>query len=485
MTGFTIKDLHQKLVKKEISAEKVTRDYLERIKKEDPKNKIYLTLNEQAALEEASKIDQKIKKGETIGCLEGIPSSVKDVLLTKNLRTTAASKALSNFIPPHDATAVKNLRDSGAIILGKTNCDEFAMGGSGENSAFGLSPNPLDEERVPGGSSSGSASAVAKDLCVFSLGSDTGGSVRLPASFCGIVGVKPTYGRISRFGLIAMASSLDQVGIMGKNVSDVTEVLSAISGPDEKDATSSGFLGKKFDRDFDQIDKPLTLAYDKKSIEKSDQPIQKASFDFLEKWKKNGGKIKEIEIPYLGEEAVACYYIITTSEVSSNMARYDGVRYGFSPEELFNKSQDWHNFISGLRADVLGKEVKRRIVMGTFCLSSGYYDAYYGKAQKVRAQIRKSLDKIFKENDLIFTPTSPDLPFKIGERTDDPVRMYLADAFTTMANLAGIPAISFPIGNTKVEGKNLSIGGQLMAKAWDEETLLRGALLGEKINSKN
>ena len=481
MSGLTITSLNKKLQAKELSAVEVTKDYFARIKKEDPENRIYLTLNEEKALEQAESVDKKIQKGEKIGKLEGIPASIKDVLSTKDLRTTAASKALSNFVPPYDATAVKKLKEEGVIILGKTNCDEFAMGGSGENSAFGVSPNPIDEKRVPGGSSSGSASAIAKDLCVFSLGSDTGGSVRLPASFCGIVGMKPTYGRISRFGLIAMASSLDQVGVMAKNVSDVETVLSAVAGPDENDGTSTGFSGKDFGRDFDKNDKKLTLAYDKASIEKSDPAIKKASFEFLKKWEKEGGKTKEVNIPYLGEEAVACYYIITTSEVSSNMARYDGVRYGFVPQKVLDKNHSWHNFISDLRGELLGKEVKRRIIMGTFCLSSGYYDAYYGKAQKVRAEIKKGLDSVFEKADLIFTPTSPDLPFKVGERINDPVRMYLADAFTTIANLAGIPAISFPIGNFQTEGKKLSIGGQLMAQAWDEETLLRGANFGEKI----
>ncbi len=481
MSGFTISSLHEKLQNKEITATKASEDYFSKIKKTDPENKVYLTLNEEEALNQAFLVDEKIKKGEKIERLEGIPSSVKDVLSTKNLRTTAASQALSNFIPPYDATAVKNLRASGAILLGKTNCDEFAMGGSGENSAFGLAPNPLDPERVPGGSSSGSASAIASDLCVFSLGSDTGGSVRLPASFCGIVGMKPTYGRISRYGLIAMASSLDQIGVMAKNVEDVTDVLSAIAGPDPKDSTSSGFTGKDFRRDFDLGGKGLTLAYDKKSIEMSDPQIKKTSLDFLAKWKKEGGRLKELTIPYLGEEAVACYYIITASEVSANMARYDGIRYGKVPKKVLEETHSWHQFISSLRGELLGKEVKRRIIMGTFCLSSGYYDAYYGKAQKVRAYIQKSLDETFKSADLIFTPTSPDLPFKIGERINDPVRMYLADAFTTIANLAGIPAISFPIGETQIEGKTLSIGGQLMAKQWDEETLLRGAKFGEEI----
>jgi len=478
--GWTIADLHNNLQSGKITAKKVTSDYLKKIGKEDKDHKIYLTLNREQALAQANKVDKKIKAGGKIGPLEGIPVAIKDVLCTKDLRTTAASKVLENYIPPYDAKAVANLRNEGSIILGKTNCDEFAMGGSGENSAYGVCPNPLDPQRVPGGSSSGSGVAIAKDLCVFSLGSDTGGSVRMPASFCGIVGMKPTYGRISRYGLIAMASSLDQVGIMAKNVSEIAEVLKAVASPDGYDATSGGFAGKDFARDFDKGIKGLTIAYDKNFIEKSDPAIANGSFEFLKNWEKKGGKTKSIKIPFMGEEAVACYYIITTSEVSSNMARYDGSRYGVVTKKARDKTHQWHDYIATNRGELLGREVKRRIILGTFCLSAGYYDAYYGKAQKVRFYIQKSLADIFKKYPLIYTPTSPDLPFKIGERYFDPVRMYLADVFTTTANLAGIPAISFPIGEAKLEGKTLSIGGQLMSAAWDEETLLRAAYWGEQ-----
>lgn len=480
VTSYTIKDLHHKLQKGEISTKNITADYFRRIEKENKNHNIYLTLNKDNALKKAAEVDKKIKSGKKINFLEGIPASIKDVLCTKGLRTTASSRLLENFVPPYDATAVANLKKEGSIILGKTNCDEFAMGGSGENSAYGVCPNPLDPARVPGGSSSGSGVAIAKDLCVFSLGTDTGGSVRLPASFCGIVGMKPTYGRVSRFGLIAMASSLDQVGVMAKNVSDVAAVLKVIANPDKYDATSSGFEGKDFTRDFSKGIRGLTIAYDKKFIEKSDPSVAKASYEFLKNWAKQGGKTKAITIPFLGEEAVACYYIITTSEVSSNMARYDGSRYGVVTKKAKNFTHSWHDYIAAIRGELLGREVKRRVIMGTFCLSSGYYDAYYGKAQKVRSYIQKSLADIFKKYPLIFTPTSPTLPFKIGERVDDPVKMYLADVFTTTANLAGIPAISFPIGETKLEGKTLSIGGQLMSAAWDEETLLRGAYWGEQ-----
>ncbi len=481
--NLTLKDFREKIKQGE-SVVKITEGYFERIEQVDPKSLTYLTLNKSEALKKAGLIDKKIAKGKSIGSIEGAPASIKDVLCTRGLRTTAASKILDNFIPPYDATSVSLLKKNGAVILGKTNCDEFAMGGSGENSAYGVCPNPLDKERVPGGSSSGGAVAVAENLCIYSIGSDTGGSVRLPASFCGICGMKPTYGRISRYGLIAMASSLDQVGIMANNVSDIAEVLNVIAEPDTFDSTSSGVAGQDFSQDFEEGVKGLKIAYNKDSIEKSDPAIAEASFSFLRKWEKAGGKTENIEIPFLGKEAVACYYIITTSEVSSNMARFDSSRYGQVVKNSLKKSANWSDFISLNRGELLGKEVKRRIVMGTFCLSSGYYDAYYGKAQRVRMAIRKNLAQIFKQYPLIFTPTSPDLPFKIGERLDDPIKMYLADAFTTMANLAGIPAISFPVGNTELGGKKLSIGGQLMANSWDEKTLLRGAYWGQKIASE-
>lgn len=477
----TIEPIHKNLQNGKITCRKITEEYFEKIEKEDKDHKIYLTLNKEQALSQADSVDKKIKNGKKINLLEGIPASIKDVLATKNLRTTAASKVLENYTPPYDATVVSNLRNEGTVVLGKTNCDEFAMGGSGENSAYGICPNPLDTERVPGGSSSGSAVAVAKDLCVYSIGTDTGGSVRLPASFCGIVGLKPTYGRVSRYGLIAMASSLDQAGVIAKNVSDASEILRVIAAPDKYDGTSSGSANKDFKRDFNKGIKGLTIGYDKKYLEDSDPEITEASYKFLEKWEKEGGKVKEIKVAFSGEEAVACYYIITTSEVSSNMARYDASRYGVVTEKAEKNTHQWHNYISTVRGDLIGKEVKRRIILGTFCLSSGYYDAYYGKAQKVRFFIQKSLTNLFKDVSLIFTPTSPTLPFKIGERIDDPVKMYLADVFTTTANLAGIPAISFPIGKSEVGGKTLSIGGQFMANAWDEETLLRGAYWGEKI----
>lgn len=478
--NITLKEFREQISQGQ-KVSKVVNDYFARIEKADPEGKTFLTLNKERALEEAEKIDEKITKGEEVKTLEGTPASIKDVLCTKDLRTTAASKILDNFVPPYDATAVANLKKEGAIILGKTNCDEFAMGGSGENSAYGVCPNPLDRERVPGGSSSGSAVAVAENLCIYSLGSDTGGSVRLPASFCGICGMKPTYGRISRYGLIAMASSLDQVGVMANNVSDIAEVLSTIAAPDTMDSTSSGVAGQNFSENFEEGIVGMTIAYNKKSIEQSDPAIANASFEFLKKWEAAGGKTENIEIPFLGEEAVACYYIITTSEVSSNMARFDSSRYGKVTEKSLEEASHWSDFISLNRGELLGKEVKRRIIMGTFCLSSGYYDAYYAKAQKTRALIKQKLAATFKKYPLIFTPTSPDLPFKIGERMNDPVKMYLADAFTTTANLAGIPAISLPIGRTVLDGKVLSIGGQLMANAWDEKTLLQGAYGIEKI----
>jgi len=474
---WTIEKLHGELRTGKVSAKKVTEEYFNRIQKTDKGSKIYLKLNKEEAIEKAKEVDKKIKKGEKIGKLEGIPVSVKDVICTQNLETTAASKVLKGYKPPYDATVVKKLKEVNSVILGKVNCDEFAMGGSGENSAYGVCPNPHDKTRVPGGSSSGSAVSVASNLAVYSIGSDTGGSVRLPAAFNGIVGLKPTYGRVSRYGLIAMASSLDQIGVLAKNISDSAEVLKAIVGNDKHDSTSTGVNNKDFKRDFKLGMKGLTIGYCKKFINQSDEATKEYSWKYLEKWKKEGGKIKEIDLPFSGEEAVACYYLTMTSEASSNMARYDGVRFGKTNKKLRNNSKDWQDYVSRFRTELLGKEVKRRIVLGTFSLSAGYYDAYYGKAQKVRSYIQKSLERIHKKVPLIFTPTSPDLPFKIGDKIDDPVRMYLVDIFTTPASLAGIPAISFPIGKED----NLPVGAQLMAASWDEETMLRGAYWSEKI----
>ena len=362
--NWTINSLHNALQNQKVSAVKIAKEYLNKIEKEDRDHKIYLTLNKKAALNQAAAVDEKIKKGGKIGRLEGIPASVKDVIITKDLRTTAASKVLENYNPAYDATAIKNIKESGAVILGKTNCDEFAMGGSGENSAYGVCPNPLDPERVPGGSSSGSGVAVAQDLCVYSLGTDTGGSVRLPGSFCGVVGMKPTYGRISRYGLIAMASSLDQIGVIAKNVSDVSEVLGAIAGPDKYDATAGGVADKDFCWDFEKGIKGLTIGYDKEYLDKSDRTVTDASYKFLEKWKKNGGRIKTIKVPFSGEDAVACYYIITTSEVSSNIARYDASRYGVVTKKAEKETHQWHDYIGAIRGDLIGKEVKRRIILG-------------------------------------------------------------------------------------------------------------------------
>ncbi|MEA3273326.1 MAG: Asp-tRNA(Asn)/Glu-tRNA(Gln) amidotransferase subunit GatA [Patescibacteria group bacterium] len=489
----TIVEVKKKLVNGEISCEKLVEDYLNRIKEVDGGEKginAVITLNEKDAREKAVVVDKKIKKGDTLGLLEGVPIAIKDIICTNNLKTTAASKILDNFVPTYDATAVKNLKKAGAIIIAKTNCDEFAHGASGENSAYGVTRNPYDLDKVPGGSSSGSGAIVAYGGATAALGTDTGGSTRLPASFLGLVGLKPTYGRVSRRGLIAMCSSIDSIAPITENVSDAAILLSIISNKDPQDSTSSGFAGKDFTRDFNKGIKGLKIAYPKEALlEGLDEKVKKVFFENLEMLKAEGAKISPISLPLFGEPAVAVYYIIVPSEISSNLARFDGVGYGMRE----NLAKDLKDFYSKTRTKYLGKEVKRRIMLGNFSLSAGYFDAYYNKAQKVRRLIKEEAQKAFEKYDLIVTPTTTTPPFKIGEKAD-PLAMYLVDIYSAYANLAGICAISVNGGwvdnNSKAESifpgkKKLPIGFQFMAKQWDEETLLRVAHHFEKLVSKN
>ena len=490
----TIVEVKKKLVNGEISCEKLVKGYLDKIKEVDSGERginAVITLNEKEALEKAIAIDKKIKKGETLDLLEGVPIAIKDVICTKNLKTTAASKILDNFIPTYDATAVRNLKRTGAIIIAKTNCDEFAHGASGENSAYGATRNPYDLERVPGGSSSGSGAIVAYEGATAALGTDTGGSTRLPASFLGLVGLKPTYGRVSRRGLIAMCSSIDTIAPITKNVSDAAILLSIISGKDSQDSTSSGFSGKDFTRDFNKDIKGLKIAYPKEALTKGlDEKVKKIFFENLETLKAEGAKISPISLPLFGEPAVAVYYIIVPSEISSNLARFDGVGYGMRE----SSAKDLKDFYSKTRTRYLGKEVKRRIMLGNFSLSAGYFEAYYNKAQKVRRLIKEEAQKAFEKYDLIVTPTTATPPFKIGEKAD-PLSMYLVDIYSVYANLAGICAISVNGGwidnDSKADSifpnkkKKLPIGFQFMAKQWDEKTLLRAAHHFEQLVSKN
>ncbi|MDY0302750.1 MAG: Asp-tRNA(Asn)/Glu-tRNA(Gln) amidotransferase subunit GatA [Candidatus Moranbacteria bacterium] len=478
-----IREINENLKNGKITATDLTRNYLSNIKEKDSVIGAFLTLNEEEALKKAQAVDEKIKKGEEIDLLAGIPMALKDNMCVKRMRTTAGSKILDNYIAPFDATVVSKLKQKDAVILGKVNMDEFAMGASTENSAYQKTKNPVDTTRVPGGSSGGSAAAVAGDMAVYALGSDTGGSIRQPASFCGVVGLKPTYGRVSRHGLIAMASSLDQIGPITHNVEDAAIVLSRIAGQDKKDATSAQ-SGGKFYEDYLQGEiKGMKIGVPKEYFTHGlDEEIKNISFEALEKFKSLGAELVEINLPH-SDYALAVYYIIVTSEVSSNLARFDGIRYGLSIDDQKESRIGNGNLLEtylDTRQIGLGDEVKRRIMLGTYALSAGYYDAYYKKAQKVRRLLRQDFEEAFKKVDVIFSPTAPEVAFKFGEKTLDPLQMYLSDIYTVTANLIGAPAISFPVGNVEKEGVSLPVGGQLTGKWFGEEELLNAAYSFEK-----
>lgn len=478
-----IKELHEKLVTKKNTAVQLTEQYFDAIEKKDKDIFAYLTLTKDLALAQAKKVDEKIARGEEIGTLEGIPGAVKDNLCVASERTTAASKILDNYIAPYDATVIKKLKEAGAVILGKTNMDEFAMGSSTENSAYGPTKNPFDSERVPGGSSGGSAAAVAADEAAWSLGTDTGGSIRQPASFCGVVGLKPTYGRVSRYGAIAMGSSLDQIGPIAKTVEDAAIILSVISGEDKMDATTAKSPGKDYTNYLTGEVKGLKIGIVKDYAEKLGGEARKSFEKIAEQYKKMGAEIKEIELPF-AKYSLPVYYIIMSCEVSSNLARFDGIKYGLRIDDRV-KSVGADHAASELletyldtRKYGLGAEAKRRIMLGTYTLSAGYYDAYYLRAQKVRTLIKKDFEKVFNETNLILTPTAPGSAFKFGEKTDDPIQMYLEDIFTVTANIAGVPAISVPNLEISADGNPLQRmpqGFQLMGKWFDEENVLRAA----------
>jgi aspartyl-tRNA(Asn)/glutamyl-tRNA(Gln) amidotransferase subunit A len=484
-----IRELHEKLINKEITSVKLTEEYFAAIEKKDKDIFAYLTLTKELAMKQARQVDEKIKKGEEINLLEGIPGAVKDVLCTKGIRTTAGSKILDNYIAPYDATAVAKLKEAGAVILGKTNCDEFAMGSSTENSAYGPTKNPHDLSRVPGGSSGGSAAAVAADEAVWALGTDTGGSIRQPAHFCGVVGLKTTYGRVSRSGLMAMASSFDSVGTFSKTVEDAAIVLSAIAGRDKYDATSGDSFDKKFEDYLTGDVKGLRIGVVQEYFANLESGMKKKMEEVVENYKRMGAEIIEIELPY-AKYALPTYYIIQPSEVSSNLARFDGIKYGMradddSVSELgdsgsFGMSKTLLETYLDTREYFLGAEPKRRIMLGTYALSSGYYDAYYLRAQKVRTLIKKDFEEAFKNVDVVLMPTAPTPAFKLGEKTDDPLEMYLSDIFTITANIIGVPALSVPCGTLETDGKDLPVGFQLMGKWFDEENLLRAADAYEK-----
>jgi len=468
----TIDDLKRAYLRGDLDPVELTEIFLKWIKRIDRKIGAFLTLDEEGAIEQAKAAKRRLENDEP-GLLVGVPLAIKDNICTRGLLTTCASKILYNFVPPYDATVVEKLKAQGAIILGKTNMDEFAMGSSTENSAFKITRNPWDLERVPGGSSGGSAAALASRECVVALGSDTGGSIRQPASFCGVVGLKPTYGRVSRFGLVAFASSLDQIGPMAKNVKDCALLLEVIAGHDPKDSTSLPIPFEEFTKCLEEDPSGLRVGIPKEYfIPGLDEEIRKSLQEAFEVLEDLGLELKEISLPHT-EYAVATYYIICTSEASSNLARYDGVRYGFREER-----EDLLEMYLETRSKGFGPEVKRRIMLGTFSLSAGYYDAYYKKASQVRTLIKRDFEEAFKVCDLILTPTSPTPAFKIGEKINDPLQMYLSDIFTIPANLAGLPALSLPCGFTR---DGLPIGMQLIGRPCDEGTLLKVGYAFQKL----
>lgn len=452
------------------TSEEIVKFYVEKIKKEDGDINAYLTICEEKALKEAKIVDEKIANGEKVGLLAGVPIAIKDNICTDGIRTTCASKMLEDFIPPYNATVIEKLKAADAIIIGKTNMDEFAMGSSTENSAFKVTKNPHDLERVPGGSSGGSAAAVGAMLAPFSLGSDTGGSIRQPAAFCGVVGLKPTYGLVSRFGLIAFGSSLDQIGPFSNNVRDCALALEVIAGTDPLDNTSSKEIGSTdYLTGIDDGVKNMKIGVPKEFFgEGLDVEIKESIFSSIEKLKGLGATVEEISIP-ITDAGLSAYYVISSAEASSNLARFDGIRYGYRPKEF----EDVYDLMEKSRTEAFGDEVKRRIMLGTYVLSSGYYDAYYNRALKLKKKIKQEFKDVLAKYDIIISPVSPVLPFKCKEKKNSPLEMYLADIYTVNINLAGVPAISVPCGTSK---SGLPIGLQIIGPHFGESKILKAAL---------
>jgi aspartyl-tRNA(Asn)/glutamyl-tRNA(Gln) amidotransferase subunit A len=458
---------------RKVTAFSLAESYYARIENEDTQIGAYLTLCKERAVTQADRIDRMAAEGKPLPPLAGVPVAVKDVMSTCGVRTTAGSKILSNYIPPYDCTAVARMEAAGAVVLGKTNCDEFAMGSSNENSGFHPVHNPRDPSRVPGGSSGGSAAAVAADMAVAALGSDTGGSIRQPASFCGVVGLMPTYGRVSRYGLIAFASSLDHIGPLTKTVKDAAIVLHTIAGRDPMDATSADLPVPDYPAELDRPLRGMKLGVAKEYFgDGLDDEVRQAVESAIDKFRSLGCEIVPVSLPHT-PYAIPAYYIIATAEASANLARYDGVRYGHRAAGVKSLSEMYR----WTRDEGFGAEVKRRIMLGTYALSAGYYDAYYLKAQKVRTLLTRDFEEAFRRVDAIVTPTSPTAAFRLGEKSNDPLAMYLADIYTVTADLAGIPGISIPCGETN---KKLPIGLQILGKHFDEATILRAAYAYEQ-----
>jgi len=461
----TISEAADLLQRKQITSAELTRAHLERIANLDPKVGAFVTVTPEIALQQAAEADDRRAKGESNPLL-GVPLGIKDVLLTKGVRTTAASRILSQFIGPYDATVVARLRHAGVVCLGKLNCDEFAMGSSTENSGHWVTHNPWDLERTPGGSSGGSAAAVAARLCPAALGTDTGGSIRQPAAFCGIVGLKPSYGRVSRYGLIAYASSLDQIGPMARSTRDCAHLLKVMAGHDSRDSTSARRPVPDYAALLDGSIRGARIGIPREYFVEGMQPeVDRSVREAVDRLKEIGAQVTSVSLPHT-EYAVPAYYLIATAEASSNLARYDGIRFGLREAGDQNLLEMYRR----TRATGFGAEVKRRIMLGTYALSAGYYDAYYLKAQRVRTLVRRDFESAFGECDAIVTPTVPSTAFRLGEMIDDPLQMYLTDIFTTAINLAGLPALSLPCG---VDTRGLPVGLQVVGRPFEEERVLQ------------
>ena len=468
--------LHDMLVNKEITALQLTEAVLARIDEVEGDVKAYLTITRDEAIAQAKAVDEKIAKGEEISFLEGIPGAIKDNICTKGVKTTCASQILKNFVPPYNATVMEKLNAENPVILGKVNLDEFAMGGSTENSSFGVTHNPWNLDCVPGGSSGGSAAAVAAGTAIWALGSDTGGSIRQPASFCGVVGMKPTYGRVSRYGLVAYASSLDQIGPLTKDVTDCAHILNIIAGRDEMDSTSVDAAVPDYTKALVKDVKGLKIGLPKEYFVKGMDPeVEGAVKAAVKELEAQGAEVVEISLPHT-DYAISTYYLIAPAEAATNLARYDGVSYGERAEDAV----DLVDMMTKTRSQYFGEEVKRRIMIGNYDLSAGYYAAYYLKALKVRRLVKEDYDKAFEKVDVIICPTAPSVAYKIGEHISNPLEMYLQDACTVPLNLAGLPGISLPCGYSS---SKMPIGMQIIGKALDEETLLRVAYTYEQSQS--
>ncbi|MCK5120147.1 MAG: Asp-tRNA(Asn)/Glu-tRNA(Gln) amidotransferase subunit GatA [Candidatus Latescibacteria bacterium] len=478
LCGATAYQLRDEIAAGRVTSVAVTEAMLRTIAQRDGELNAYISLMADTALEKAREVDERAKRGDALGPLAGIPVAVKDLICTKGARTTCGSRMLESFVPPYDATVIGKLKAADAVLIGKTNMDEFGMGSSTETSHFGPTRNPHDPSRVPGGSSGGSAAALASDEAILALGSDTGGSIRQPASFCGVVGLKPTYGRVSRFGLVAYASSLDQIGPMARNVRDCAVLMGILAGYDPKDSTSVDAEVPDYTGTLEQGIAGMRIGLPKECYGRGlDEAVKSAVLGMVEHLKASGAQVSEVSLPHT-EVAIATYYILAMAEASANLARYDGVKYGFRAEG----AKDLFDMYCRTRSEGFGDEVKRRIMLGTYTLSAGYYDAYYRKAQKVRTLIARDFEQALEPCDVLITPTSPTVAFKLGEKLDDPLQMYLSDIYTISANLAGVPALSAPCG---VSPEGLPIGLQIFGRPFEEETVLRAAYSVERVLNGN